>query len=42
VLVTQEVVAAAPNGGVSYNDIGPVELKGITGPVHLLAAHRVG
>jgi adenylate cyclase len=40
VLVTREVVAAAPDGGVSYTEIGPVELKGITGPVQLLAAHR--
>jgi adenylate cyclase len=42
VLVTREVVAAAPDGGVSYTEIGPVELKGITGPVQLLAAHRAG
>ncbi len=42
VLVTREVVDAAPDGGVSYRDIGPVELKGISGPVHLLAAHREG
>ena len=40
VLVTREVVAAAPDGGVSYTEIGAVELKGITGPVQLLAAHR--
>ncbi|HEX5578062.1 MAG TPA: adenylate/guanylate cyclase domain-containing protein [Candidatus Limnocylindria bacterium] len=43
VLVTREVVAAAAaDGGVSYTEIGPVELKGITGPVQLLAAHRAG
>ncbi len=42
VLVTREVVEAAPDGGVSYTDVGPVELKGISGPVHLLAARRAG
>ena len=42
VLVTREVVAAAGEDGVAFTDIGPVELKGIPGPVHLLAAHRAG
>lgn len=42
VLVTREVVAAAGEDGVDFTDIGPVELKGIPGPVHLLAAHRAG
>ena len=42
VLVTREVVAAAGEDGVAFTDIGPVELKGIPGPVHLLAARRAG
>jgi adenylate cyclase len=42
VLVTREVVAAADEDGLDFTDIGPVELKGIPGPVHLLAAHRAG
>jgi len=42
VLVTQEVVdaASASNAGCRFTEIGPVELKGIPGPVRLHAAHR--
>jgi len=42
VLVTQEVVdeASASRAGCRFTEIGPVELKGISGPVHLHAAHR--
>lgn len=42
VLVTQEVVdeAGDQSTGYAFTDIGPVELKGIGGPVHLHAARR--
>ena len=41
VLVTQEVVdETSEAAGVTFREIGPVELKGIGGAVHLLAAHR--
>jgi adenylate cyclase len=40
VLVSQEVVDAADAGPVSFTEIGPVELKGIRGPLRLHAAHR--
>ncbi len=42
VLVTREVVdaATASNAGCRFTEIGPVELKGVPGPVHLHAAHR--
>jgi class 3 adenylate cyclase len=40
VLVTQEVVEASSDVGASFTEIGPVELKGISGVVHLHAAHR--
>jgi adenylate cyclase len=40
VLVTQEVVDASADAGVAFTDIGPVELKGLSGVVHLHAAHR--
>jgi adenylate cyclase len=42
VLVTQDVVEATGADGVRFDAIGPVELKGINGPVHLLSAHRAG
>ena len=42
VLVTREVVEASGEDGVAFTEIGPVELKGIPGPVHLLAARRSG
>jgi adenylate cyclase len=45
VLVSQQVVdASTADGGAlrgaAFSDIGPVELKGISEPVHLLSAHR--
>jgi adenylate cyclase len=41
VLVTQEVVEeAGDHAEVGFREIGPVELKGIGGAVHLHAAHR--
>jgi class 3 adenylate cyclase len=39
VLVTQEVVDASERVDVTFTEIGPVELKGISG-VRLHAAHR--
>jgi adenylate cyclase len=40
VLVTQAVADASKEGGIAFADIGPVELKGVSGTVHLLRAHR--
>jgi adenylate cyclase len=40
VLVTQEVVDASAGRGASFTEIGPVELKGVGGAVHLHSAHR--
>lgn len=40
VLVTQEVVDASADGVATFTKIGPVELKGVLGVVHLYAAHR--
>jgi adenylate cyclase len=40
VLVTQEVVDAADAAPVSFTEIGPVELKGVPGPLRLHTAHR--
>ena len=40
VLVTQEVVDASDDADASFAEIGPVELKGISGVVHLHVAHR--
>jgi adenylate cyclase len=44
VLVTQQVVDASADAGAfrgaSFTEIGPVELKGVPEPVHLLSAHR--
>jgi class 3 adenylate cyclase len=42
VLVTEEVVDAAADSGARFTAIGSVELKGISGPVRLHAAHRAG
>ena len=39
VLVTQEVVDASHEEGIAFADVGAVELKGVSGPVHLLRAH---
>ncbi|MGH2597577.1 MAG: adenylate/guanylate cyclase domain-containing protein [Actinomycetota bacterium] len=40
VLVTQAVADACQEEEIAFADIGPVELKGVSGPVHLLRAHR--
>ncbi len=40
VLVTQAVVDASANGGATFTEIGPVELKGVSGTTHLHSAHR--
>ena len=40
VLVTQAVADASQEEGIAFADIGPVELKGVAGTVHLLRAHR--
>jgi adenylate cyclase len=42
VLVTQEVVDASGGAEVAFREIGPVELKGVAGAMHLHAAHRPG
>jgi len=39
VLVSQAVADASQEEGISFGDIGPVELKGVSGTVHLLKAH---
>jgi adenylate cyclase len=40
VLVTQAVADASHEEGIAFEDVGPVELKGVTGTLHLLRAHR--
>jgi len=40
VLVTQAVVDASANSGASFTEIGPVELKGVAGTIHLHSARR--
>jgi adenylate cyclase len=42
VLVTQAVADASQDGGVTFDEIGPVELKGVAGTVHLLKADLTG
>lgn len=42
VLVSQEVVEASRGSEVAYREIGPVELKGVTGAIRLHAAARPG
>jgi adenylate cyclase len=39
VLVSQTVADASQEKGIAFSDIGPVELKGVSGTVHLLRAH---
>jgi adenylate cyclase len=39
VLVSQAVADASREKGIAFGDIGPVELKGVSGTVHLLRAH---
>ncbi len=38
VLVSQAVADGSPDAGITFADIGPVELKGVSGTVHLLRA----
>jgi adenylate cyclase len=40
VLVSREVVDAAAGTPVAFTEIGPVELKGVSGPPHLYSARR--
>jgi adenylate cyclase len=40
ILVSQEVVAAVEGTPVTFTDVGPVELKGVSGTIRLHAAHR--
>jgi adenylate cyclase len=40
VLVSQEVVEAAKGTPVMFTEVGPVELKGVSGTVRLHSAHR--
>jgi adenylate cyclase len=40
ILVSQEVVVMAEGAPVAFTDIGPVELKGVSGAIHLHAARR--
>ncbi len=42
VLVSQEVVDASDGVAVAFREIGPVELKGVAGPMRLHAAARIG
>ncbi len=42
VLVSQEVVDASSSTAVAFREIGPVELKGVSGAVRLHAAHPPG
>lgn len=42
VLVSQAVADASTEEGVAFSDIGPVELKGVAGPVQLLRASLAG
>jgi adenylate cyclase len=42
VLVTQEIVDVAKDIPVSFTDVGPVELKGVSGSLRLHAARRAG
>ncbi len=41
VLVSQAVADASIEMGIGFQDIGPVELKGVTTLTHLLRAHRL-
>jgi adenylate cyclase len=41
VLVSQAVVDASEGAGAAFTEIGPVELKGVAGAMHLHSAHRV-
>jgi adenylate cyclase len=40
VLVSREVVESASGNGLTFNEIGPVALKGVAGQIDLFRAHR--
>jgi adenylate cyclase len=40
VVVSQDVVDNSEGAGASFTEIGPVELKGVSGAMRLHAAHR--
>jgi adenylate cyclase len=40
VLVSQEVVDAAGGAPVTFTEVGPVELKGVPGPLRLYTTRR--
>jgi adenylate cyclase len=40
VLVTREVVDAADGASVTFSDVGPVQLKGVSGALHVFSVHR--
>jgi len=42
VIVSQEVVDASAGAAVAFREVGPVELKGVSGAVRLHAASRAG
>jgi adenylate cyclase len=42
ILVTQEVVEAAGEAPVAFTEVGPVELKGVSGTLRLHSAQRAG
>ncbi len=42
VLVSAAVAEASPDDGLTFEEIGPVELKGVAGTVHLLRAALTG
>ena len=42
VIVSQEVVDASAGADVAFRDVGPVELKGVSGAMRLHAASRLG
>jgi class 3 adenylate cyclase len=41
VLVSQAVVDASPGAAVAFSEVGPVDLKGVSGAVRLHAASRL-
>jgi class 3 adenylate cyclase len=42
VLVSQDVVDQADLDGVEFTGIGPIELKGLSEPLRLSSARRIG
>ena len=40
VILSQAVVDASAEAGLSFTEIGPVDLKGVAGAIHLHSAHR--